>query len=207
MPDKRMPDELELDRNFDRLIDSALANYAEPDAGLEGRVLARIAEVRTEEGIPSRRRWFPWAVALPVAACALLIVALLLRLFVPQTPARQQVQRNPAPQTQALPENARMQAPHIPARRPEPQPHLAAVRTVSRNAQQTASETAPPPKLDVFPTPQPLTAEEQALIHYVTNTPASERNTMLTAQKQSDAPISIAAIEIKPLEPSNKTKD
>jgi hypothetical protein len=203
MPYKRELDERELNSSFDRGIDSALANYAEPDAGLEGRVLARIAEVRAEEEMPSLRRWLPWAIALPVAACTLLIVALLLR-FAGQSPVPP-VLYSHKPPAQMAPESAMVQAPQIPERRTEPRPHLVASRAASRNAQQTASKPAPLPKLDVFPTPQPLTPEEQALVHYVTNTPPSERKTLLAVQNQSDAPLSIAAIEIPPLQPLDKT--
>ena len=57
------------------------------------------------------------------------------------------------------------------------------------------------PKLDVFPTPQPLTPAEQALVAYVAHAPEAERQSLVEAQKQLDAPLTIAALEIKPLEP------
>lgn len=45
----------------------ALGSYADPgpEAELERRVLARIAA----EASPRRRRWLPWAIALPAVAC------------------------------------------------------------------------------------------------------------------------------------------
>jgi hypothetical protein len=57
------------------------------------------------------------------------------------------------------------------------------------------------PKLNVFPTPQPLTPSEKALVTYIAHAPEAERNALVDAQKQMDAPLSIAAIDIQPLEP------
>ena len=59
--------------DLDLLIDSALATYADPgpDSGLEDRVLVTLAAVRTNTSRVRthwRRRWLPWAVAIPIAA-------------------------------------------------------------------------------------------------------------------------------------------
>jgi len=57
------------------------------------------------------------------------------------------------------------------------------------------------PKLDVFPTPQPLTPEEQAVAISAFQIPAAEFQAVVVGQQQEDAPVSIAAINIQPLEP------
>ncbi|HEX8812227.1 MAG TPA: hypothetical protein VF742_09575, partial [Terracidiphilus sp.] len=64
-----MPDPRDNQDHLDLLIDSALSTYAEPRAGLEARVLKHLAAQ------PARRRWLPFAIALPIAAaCAILLV-------------------------------------------------------------------------------------------------------------------------------------
>src|SRR3954465_14849748 len=72
----------ERDKQLDKLLDGALANYgtAEPLRGLEERVLGRL------EGERSRRPWWMWA-AVTVAAMAVLVMALLLRQPEQRTPA------------------------------------------------------------------------------------------------------------------------
>src|SRR3954462_11112115 len=63
----------ERDKQLEKLLDSALANYgtAEPLRGLEERVLGRL------EGEGSQRPWWMWA-AVAVAAMVVLVMALLL---------------------------------------------------------------------------------------------------------------------------------
>lgn len=191
--------------NLDLLIDSALANYAEPKAGLEDRVLtqleAHLASTRANEIMPTRKRWLPrlpiWTIAFPLAACAILIVILLPRTT--HRPPAQQAQRNAA-QTQSAQNNTTPQ-PSRP-REHHTQPHLVAAR-VSRH---TAHKPAPLPKLDVFPTPRPLSPEEQAMVRFVATTPPSEIQAIQQAQQQEDKPLHIAAITIQPLKPLDETE-
>ena len=77
-----------------------------------------------------------------------------------------------------------------------------AASAVPQSATQLAS-LSPLPKLDVFPTPQPLTPEERAFVVLITQTPTPVRNALLAAQEQDDAPVHIAAIHIPPLESHN----
>jgi len=69
---------------------------------------------------------------------------------------------------------------------------------------QAAANATPLPKLDVFPTPQPLTRQEQALAVFAIRTPALELQALIEARKQDDAPVSITAIDIQPLEPPDQ---
>ena len=73
-------------------------------------------------------------------------------------------------------------------------------RTSARPQLATALAKAQPlPKLDVFPTPRPLTPAEQALVHFAMRTPATELKHVLESQKQIDTPLNIAAITIQPI--------
>jgi hypothetical protein len=175
------------DRELDQLIDSALSTYAEPRTGLEASVLANLA-ADTSKPEPTRRRWLPWAIALPIAACIVLMLMLYPRHD--RTEPIRQAQREPALHTQATPENSIAQAAQIPEHKPRP-------RVVASHTTHTAPATLP--KLDVFPTPRPLSSEEQALVHFVATAPASERNAALAAQQQVDEPLHIAEITIQPL--------
>ena len=64
-----MPDHDDLDL----LLRSAVSTYGDPDSGLAQRVLARVS---AEVAPAPRRRWLPWAIALPAAACLLLLLVL-----------------------------------------------------------------------------------------------------------------------------------
>jgi hypothetical protein len=60
------------------------------------------------------------------------------------------------------------------------------------------------PKLDVFPSPQPLSPEEKALVSFAARAPEPVRQALIDAQTQADAPLNIAAIEIQPLDPPDQ---
>ena len=181
--------------DLDLLLDSALSTYSDPgpEAGLETRVLARV----TAQAAPApRRHWLPWALALPVAACLLLLVHSGPRITQPRA-------------THSTGKALRLQEPDVATNRSEQQP---ALQLAPRQGSKRAGFKAQPhfavvvakaarlPKLDVFPTPQPLTPEEQALAFFAANAPEPERKSLLKAQEQADAPLRIAAIHIQPLE-------
>jgi hypothetical protein len=221
-----MPDKDE----FDVLLDSALATYADPgaDAGLEQRVLTALAGERKAGG---EHRWswprrLAWAIAAPVAASVLLWVGVengRHRPRVENQPARPaETARGATPHTAAA-DTARveMRATH-PAGAKAPR-RLAAVAArltscpvtepnanVSRGAVSIvcpgATETSPRmqaaearPKLDVFPTPQPLTPEEQVLVAAATDSSPVVQAALQTPQITGDAPLSIASLDIPPL--------
>jgi hypothetical protein len=187
---------------FDLLLRSALDTYADPgpDSQLAQRILAGIAA----EGESERTRWTirmrrlsRWAVALPVAACLIVAIVLL----------GSKLLHNPADRTNqarvTLPMSTNASAggsiaisPSVTARRSD----VSRPRRHSSPAAIAASAEHLP-KLDVFPAPQPLTPAEKALVAYVAHVPETERKSLVEAQKQSDAPLSIAALEIQPIEP------
>jgi hypothetical protein len=178
--------------DLDLLLDSALKTYAESEASpsLEQRILARIA---AEPSAAPRLRWLPWAIALPLAAC-LLLFALFLS------------QRHRAPnQTALTPSAPSSPLAALPAAPHPAQAHSARTRPPLHSAPPVlvADRNVPLPKLDVFPTPQPLTLEEQALVVFVARAPENERRAIADTQ-HLEAPISVAAIHIPPLESPEK---
>jgi len=57
------------------------------------------------------------------------------------------------------------------------------------------------PKLDVFPTPQPMTPQEKALVASTARASKPQLLALVTAQQNPEGPVTIAAIQIPPLEP------
>jgi hypothetical protein len=181
---------------LDRQLDAALATYADPgpDSGLDQRILNRIA---AEIEPAPRRRWLPWAIALPVAA-GLLVFAVLSGTRPVQTPsnAPQQAhisQQPPSTSTEAANRLPSRPAPIHRAGAPPAKPH-------PRRAV-LASRSAPLPKLEIFPTVRPLSPQEETLVNFAAQASKSERESLVSAQQEGEAPLRVAAIEIKPLEP------
>lgn len=156
--------------NLDRLLDKALAKYAavEPRLGLEERVLAHL---RSEHIPVANRAWWRWA---SVAAAALVVVAAFLARTTGPPPSV--IVNYPAIEKQPVPARAARIAKLAKERNP---PHPRSAKRQSR--QSSATTAAADPKLDVFPSPQPLTEEELALTQYVRNFPSDAR---LVAQTQ-----------------------
>lgn len=189
-----MPDKDDLDL----LLVSALTTYADPghNAGLEQRILARIAAAPTspERKQAPRRPWLPWAIALPLAAgLALLLLS------------NPKIKHSPSPQTQLVHES--VPPPALPRAGAPAETHSESARInkepASTPRQQPPTHVpnlAPLPKLDVFPTPQPLTPQEQTLAIFAIHGPEPERKALAEAQQRIDAPLSIAAIHIPPVQ-------
>ena len=159
MADQHRTDEQSIERDaLDRELDAVLARYSgvEPRAGLETRILARL---RAEEERPRVHAWWRWSVAAAMAAVVVIAVALIWRsarqshsvairtsitTAGPKTPEAA-VTANPASSV------AHQQAP---TRRP--------------GTHRAPAVTAPAaPKLDQFPSPQPLSEQEKVLAGYV----------------------------------------
>lgn len=179
--------------DLNSMLDSALTTYGDPgpDSGLEQRVLTRVA---AEAAPLPLRRWLPWAIALPVAACLLILVTS--RPKISHSPDAHSTGVNQASEPAAARPVPQLALQPAPARRGE----LAARKSRPQSVA-IAAKSAPLPKLDVFPTPQALTPEEQALVAFARQAPASERKALLEAQKIKDEPLHIAAIYIPPIEP------
>jgi hypothetical protein len=189
---------------LDAMLDSALASYAEPgpDAGLEQRILARVSRERATK---ARRRWMPWAFAIPVAAC--LVVLALFASGLLTRHSRQALRPGESATRAHAPAVISAQTDSLPVRTAKRGERMIRTKAfVSKAATQpaeVAASVAPLPKLEVFPTPQPLSPAEQELATYAANAPVPERQSLIEANKQSEAPLKIAAIHIPPLEAPN----
>ena len=182
MKGKRMPDtshqpgsSQDQAGELDRMLDVTLAKYAavEPPAGLEERVFVHLHAAPPR---PSRRGWLQWELACAVAVIA--VVAVLAWRSSRVTPP---VTTNHPSAT--IPRTATPEA--------KPAPHatdeIAAAKQVSmpKPPRRASASTAVAayPKLDQFPSPQPLSAEEIALAQYAKNFPKEAR---LVAQTQEE---------------------
>jgi len=150
---------------LDRLLDAALAKYAavEPRPGLEERVLANLNAERPQLG----RFWWRWGLAGALAVVLIMAAALAWKSYVPSKP----IIANHSAETAPLPPT---QAPQV--------AHNNAKRQTTRAVHKVAHlEPVAGPKLDVFPSPQPLSEEELALARYVQDFPSDAK---LVAQAQ-----------------------
>ena len=190
MPELRLHDKDPLDR----MIDAALASYADPgsESGLETRVLARIEGERRRRTL---RGWFLWAGGLALAASLLLLF--FSKVQVRRAPAT--IGDAPHPLTATESPAPKISVNPLPTPRP---------RRASAPIQQHKRETLPqPPKLPVFPSPAPLSAEEEALVHLATRTTSDERKAILAAQQDTVRPLHIASISISPIDPPAEGKE
>jgi hypothetical protein len=163
--------------------------------------LSSIAERRINTGAP-RRRWLYWMAAVPVAACLLFVFTAR-----KSPPSEGTLQPQTHPPEQTATNHSAQSEPPLPARHmPAPPPRRPGVHA-QHNADRTLSKLASQPKLDVFPTPQPLTPEEQALYAFATQVPEKQRQAILNAQRNDNAPLDVAAIRIPPLEMPEEGKN
>ena len=145
---------------LDRMIDRALAKYAsaEPRPGLEERVLANLhaAELRTES-----RAWWLWGFAGGMAAVILVAGTLAWRWGKPAHPS---VTTYPTiEQRPVVPQLATREA------SPAPRKRVASHRAAAHSRDHEFAGVNP--KLDVFPSPLPLSEQEKILALYVGHYP------------------------------------
>jgi len=177
------------DRELDRLIDDALSSYSATEAqpGLEHRILSHaLAEPQ-----PKRSLAWPWALAIPAAACILVFLFFAGR----HNSHRRTLEATatPAPAiTTAAPRET-------PATDSFPSPRKRSIPNKVPTQPSTARETLP--KEEVFPSPSPLTAEERAAIALVRDPPQMPRQIDTAGVEIS--PIHIAELQIKPIAPSD----
>jgi len=163
---------------LDRELDAALAKYAtvEPRAGLEERILANLRSELTE--VPNHA-WWKWSAAVALAAVFVVIaVALALRSPKPAHIA----QHRPLSPAQVEPSGTPA-ATNNKENTVRPNSVAPAIHAKRRDHANTHVALAASPKLDVFPSPQPLSEEELALVQYVQSFP---KDATLIAQAQEE---------------------
>lgn len=170
------------EKQLDDLLDSLLSQYAsaEPRPGLETRVLAQIAESRSDhKARAASLRWLIAGGGLALAATALVVVLMVFR-------ARQQPHSSPrvaqSGHAQQVPDRSKSAVEHssvagkaqVRNRKP------IAVRPARQDA-----ELAERPA--VFPTPVPLSRQERLMFSYMANTPRQEVVSQITTDDQKEA--------------------
>jgi len=142
------------DAGFDRILDAALAKYSavEPRMGLEERVLANL---RTQPARTTARAWWQWS----LASAALVVIAIVGGLaWRANRPPHPVIANHPIttiePVVEPEKQIAHRSRKHV--LRHERTPHVQPEQVEITN-----------PKLDQFPAPQPLTAQEKLLLDYV----------------------------------------
>jgi hypothetical protein len=163
-----------MDDKLERILEEGIAGYAnsEPLAGMEERILARI---RIADRPPSRLTG--WRMAFGVGLAGIVVLLLLPRHQEQQH--RLRIVNSEVPRMHSVPtETVRVSMPQ---------------RRHSSRVVKTL------PKLRVFPTPSPLTAEERRLMALVRHDPEGTAEAFDSLRKRNE-PIEIAPLVIQPLE-------
>jgi hypothetical protein len=147
---------------LDRILDGVLAEYsaAEPRAGLEDRVLATL---RAEQARVLDHAWWRWGLAGVLTAVVLVLaVAFAWR---SGKPSSHQIAQHPSTIKQ-IPNV--LQIPIVAKDgRPAVQPIVWPRHTAGGRHARTPMMAEANPKLDVFPSPRPLSEQEKILENYV----------------------------------------
>jgi hypothetical protein len=158
------------DRFLDALLDNSLREYgdAEPRVGLENRVWANLRS-ELEHGA-RERRWWVLGTAVAAVTAVISIWVWMARTVPNATQATINVARLAAPVMSPPAQHA------SPVRQANRRPHPARPKVLNK------SETGEP-KLDVFPSPQPLSEQEAMLQRYVNE---HREHAVLVARAQTE---------------------
>jgi hypothetical protein len=160
--------------SVDARIDSALHSYAEPPAAVRDPNIAAAALLDRARRARVRRSFWMWAI--PVAACLLALVGLTVWMLRDRQVPQLASAVSPTPTITA------------------PAPRNAPVRAADRSR----SRARPLPKLDVFPTPAPLSTQEQALVAFARHAPPAVKQAVIDDQRDWDRPHAVAGLNISP---------
>jgi hypothetical protein len=176
---------------MDERFDAALRSYAEPPEMPAARmVLARVlASARLTES--PRSKWWAWIIPAAGCAAAVVLAAGILLMRAPRGPQIAWTPRAPGVVSEAAP------AVHAPARSQGSHATRSAKRAAIRDAQFAAERL---PKLEVFPTPAPLTTEEQRLVSFTRHAPTAAQQQVLEERQHLSDPLQIAELKIQPLD-------
>jgi len=172
------------DERLDERIDAALRSYGEPGEIPEARVaLARVLERARAEGTAQRRVWvWSWAVG---AACVVALLVALGWMSVRQGAKMPEIARTPRAPGVVVPQP-------LPVRSTFQKKKPGRVRLAAGNVER------PLPKLDVFPTPTPLSPQEQALAAFAQHGPPAVQRAVLDDQQHWDDPSIVADLQQPP---------
>jgi hypothetical protein len=165
------------DGTLDRELDAALAKFTavEPRVGLEDRVLANLLTQQAHVTERSRWRW-PALAALTAAIVVTVFLA-----WSPESPI-QKAASNPSASTQ-IDGDAGTQANYGRSDATQLSDAGSGRRLKPRAVSHSVRLASPAPKLDQFPSPQPLSEQETILLRYITNYP---EHAALIAQARTD---------------------
>jgi hypothetical protein len=173
--------------SVDSRIDAALRAYADPPQIPDPRTVAlRLLE---REAQP-RPQWPLWRWAIPACLVALAVAAA----YLLRTPPAPQVAHSPAP-PKIL---AQTKAPTPPVR------HVLIPAAHRRSARVLTAKSQPLPRLAVFPTPTPLSPQEQALVAFAKYGPPAVQRAVIQEQKHWDDPITVAGLQNSQPETANQ---
>lgn len=149
-----------VDDRFDRELDAVLAKYTavEPRAGLEDRILANLRAEREHV-----RGWL-WP---GVAAFAAVIIVVALSLVWNSGPRPNREARHASPAVQDNAHNATQAASKSGSNHLRPTQAAAIKKTTTHTAPRSLAVAAAAPHMEQFPSPQPLSEQEQILASYV----------------------------------------
>lgn len=162
---------------LESVLDAALGRYTavEPRAGLEQRVLANL---RAERIRVAEHAWWRWRWAGALATIVAVAVALAWKSGKPSPP----LVANSASVTIKSPVTVGTHVASVDGDAPRPHGH--SVRYTPRRPLQAQSAAAAIPRLDVFPSPQPLSEQEKIMASYLAEYP---EHAALIARARMDA--------------------
>jgi len=176
------------------LLDAALTNYrsAEPRPGLEQRILAS-ARARRQRAL-----WVGWAWRLGAAAAVLAIAVAVYRIDSHHRPALTpriaEIREPAAPGVVSPPVTATPLGPSRTSRRSTLRSMQPRNPSAGREGRVASSE----PRMDVFPTPRPVTEQEQLLLRFIQEAPKPVLLAMIE-EGQGVSPLEIKELNVPPL--------
>lgn len=165
--------------DLDRALDAALEKYAavEPRAGLEERVLANL---RAEQSHGATHGWWRWT----LAALAVAVVVAIALGWRSGRPTQPEIANHPQTTNQAPREPERQAVNH--GENTVRAPRRGTIRRTATHRSNALAAASP--KLDQFPSPQPLSEQERVLAQYVRDYP-QEAGLIARMQEESEKEI------------------
>ncbi|HEV2322494.1 MAG TPA: hypothetical protein VGS10_00965, partial [Terracidiphilus sp.] len=150
--------------------------------------------IASEAASAPRRRWLPWGMALPIAAGLLLFLVLFYR-GANHPPTTSPRHAQVTPRSLAAP----AEAANRPVSRPDLTRRIESPARIPRPRQVAAVDrSAPLPKLEVFPTPHPVTRQERALAQFAARAPQPVQEALARSLEQG-VPLTVPSIHTLPV--------